>query len=66
MAEKAKRGEIVGASVVKAAYEREVGEPVALSTVYVLLHRHGWSKKQPRPRHPQGDEKEKNFFKKIR
>lgn len=26
------------------AYERHVGRPVALSTVYRLLHRHGWRK----------------------
>lgn len=63
---KAVQGEILTGSQVKEAYEQETGQPVALSTIYVVLQRNGWSKKRPRPRHPQGSDEAKRLFKKIR
>lgn len=63
---KAAQGGILTGEQVRKAYEREAGQPMALSTIYVVLQRNGWSKKRPRPRHPQGDEEAKSLFKKIR
>jgi transposase len=63
---KAAQGQLLTGFQIKEEYEREVGRPVALSTIYVVLERNGWSKKHPRPRHPQGDEEAKSLFKKIR
>jgi transposase len=37
------------------ALETQIGHPVAPSTVYRLLQRHGRRKTEPRPRHPQAD-----------
>jgi transposase len=62
----AMQGKILSVFQIKEAYEQAVGRPVALSTTYVMLHRNGWSKKRPRPRHPNGDEEAKSLFKKIR
>ena len=47
------------------AYERELGTPVAPSTVYRLLDRHGWRKVVPRPRHPKADIAAQAAFKKT-
>jgi len=49
---------------VHAAFEEKVGTRVALYTVYKLLHRHGWRKIVPRPRHPKADKKAQDVFKK--
>lgn len=63
---RAGEGQLLTASQVKQACEEKLEKPVALSTVYLILHRNAWSKKRPRPRHPQGDEEAKTTFKKIR
>jgi hypothetical protein len=39
----------------KAAYEKAIGHATSDSTVYNLLHRHGWRKLMPRPFHPKRD-----------
>jgi hypothetical protein len=39
----------------KSALEDRLGRPVALSTVYRMLARHGWRKLAPDTRHPRGD-----------
>ena len=39
----------------KAAYEQAIGHATSDSTVYNLLHRHGWRKLMPRPFHPKRD-----------
>lgn len=62
--EKAKGGEILIVSEVKAAYEKAVGHEVPKSTVYRMLARHGWRKISPRPRHPKSDPKKIKAFKK--
>lgn len=53
--ERARTGGVLVVSEVKPALEAALGRPIALSTVYNLLHRHGWRKLAPDKRHPQGD-----------
>jgi transposase len=47
------------------AYEEKIGHAVAHTTIYDLLHRHGWRKIAPRPQHPQGDPLDQAAFKKT-
>lgn len=58
-------GAIVEVHRVQQAYEQRVGRTVAKSTVYRLLHRHGWRKLAPRPQHPNGNEQRIVVFKKT-
>ena len=60
----AEKGGVLVVSDIKAAYERKVGRPVAKSTVYRVLARHGWRKIAPRPRHPKSDPAVQEEFKK--
>lgn len=46
------------------AFEEKVGREVDDSTIYRLLHRHGWRKLMPRPRHPKADPQIQEQFKK--
>lgn len=62
---KASEGQLLRGSQVKEACEEKIGKPVGKSTIYRLLHRNGWSKQQPRPRHPKGNEEAKSLFKKT-
>ena len=48
-------GEMLNIHDLKAAYEKAIGHPTSDSTVYNLLHRHGWRKLMPRPFHPKRD-----------
>ena len=61
----AKRGGIVEVSKIHRAMEEKVGGEVAKNTVYRLLHRHGWRKIAPRPKHPKGDAAAQEAFKKT-
>jgi transposase len=63
--EQAERGEIVIAAPVQQAYENQLGYPVHHSVVYRALHRHGWRKVQPRPRHLKADAAAQEEFKKT-
>lgn len=61
-------GGILVVSKIKMALDQALGRKVALSSVYNLLHRHGWRKLAPDKRHPQNDpvaqqEWKKNFLK---
>ena len=56
---------ILEVSRIHRAYEGKIGRAVARTTVYDLLHRHGWRKIAPRPRHPQGDPARQEAFKKT-
>src|SRR5436305_7278527 len=47
------------------AFEARVGHEVDDSTIYRLLHRHGWRKLMPRPRHPKTDPQARDHFKKT-
>jgi transposase len=59
------QGEYVGIARIKACFEEKLGRACGKSTIYLAIHRNGWSKKQPRPRHPKGDEEAKCLFKKT-
>src|SRR5213079_2535938 len=62
-AERAGAGELLNIGDLKAAYEQAIGHPTSNSTVYNLLHRHGWRKLMPRPFHPKRDLAAQNAFK---
>ena len=63
--EQAMAGGILEVSRIHCAYETKIGKDVPSSTIYDLLHRHGWRKVAPRPRHPQGDAAAQEVFKKT-
>lgn len=56
---------ILEVSRIHRAYEQKIGRTVAHTTVYDMLHRHGWRKIAPRPQHPQGDPAAQEAFKKT-
>ena len=58
-------GDIVEISQLHRAYEQRIGRSVPNSTVYRLLHRHGWRKLAPRGHHPKGNEALIERFKKT-
>ena len=58
-------GEMLNIHDLKAAYERAIGHQTSDSTIYNLLHRHGWRKLMPRPFHPKRDVAAQNAFKKT-
>jgi len=60
----ASEGELVTVARIHEKFEELTGKPCSRSGVYHLVHRNGWSKKQPRPRHPKGCEEAKTLFKK--
>ena len=45
-------GQITDVSVIKAAYDEKIGHETGHGQIYYVLHRHGWSKKLPRSKHP--------------
>jgi transposase len=51
----AKLGKISTTATIQSAFEQQLGERVAPSTIYRLLERHQWHKVVPRPHHPQAD-----------
>jgi transposase len=53
--EPAQSGGVWVVSSIREALEKRLGRKVALSSVYNLLHRHGWRKLAPDKRHPQAD-----------
>lgn len=53
--DRARTGGILVVGQVKSELEAALGRPMALSSVYNLLHRHGWRKLAPDKRHPQSD-----------
>ena len=57
-------GEMLNIHDLKAAYEKAIGHTISDSTVYNLLHRHGWRKLMPRPFHPKRDLAAQDAFKK--
>jgi transposase len=62
--EQAAVGGVLVVAPVQAAYEGAVGRPVHHSVVYRALHRQGWRKIAPRPKHPKADEEARETFKK--
>ena len=58
-------GEMLNIHDLKAAYEQAIGHATSDSTVYNLLHRHGWRKLMPRPFHPKRHLAAQDAFKKT-
>jgi transposase len=63
--EEAGTGQLLKASQIKPLYEAKAGKTCSYFTIYAALKRNNWSKKQPRPRHPKGNEEAKYLFKKT-
>jgi transposase len=61
---KAAQGEVIIAAPVRQAYEKKLGHSVHPSVVYRALHRQGWRKVPPRPKHPKTDAGVQEEFKK--
>ncbi len=61
----AQKGGIVVIPQLKPLIEEKVGKPMALSTVYRMLARHGWRKLAPDTYHPQGDAERREVWKKT-
>jgi transposase len=62
--EQAEAGGVLVVAPVHAAYEAAVGRPVHHSVVYRALHRQGWRKIMPRPKHPKASEEAQEAFNK--
>jgi len=62
--QKAEAGGVLVVPPIHAALEEKLGRPVAASTVYRMLARHGWRKVAPDTCHPKRDEKAQDDFKK--
>ena len=62
--EQAEAGGMLIVVPVQAAYEAAVGRPVHHSVVYRALHRQGWRKIMPRPKHPKASAEAQEAFKK--
>lgn len=60
----AEQGGVVVIPRLKPAFEKVLGRPIALSTLYRMLARHGWRKLAPDTAHPQGDPAAREGFKK--
>ena len=63
--ERASLGGILVVPQIKAELEVALGRPMARSSVYNLLHRHGWRKLAPDKRRPQSDPVAQEAFKKT-
>jgi transposase len=62
--EQAKEGGVIVVPPLRAKLEHAVGRPLAVSTVYAMLHRHGWRKLAPDKQHPQSDPAAQDAWKK--
>ena len=54
----ADEGRLTDVSEIKAAYDKKVGHETGHGQIYYVLHRHGWSKKMPRSKHPKSADPE--------
>lgn len=59
----AKTGGVLIVTAIHKAYEEKLGRRVPGSTIYAMLHRHGWRKIVPRPSHPKADQLAQERFK---
>jgi transposase len=57
-------GTIVTIPELHAALSQRLGKKIPFSTTYRMLKRHGWRKIKPDTRHPKGDPKKQDKFKK--
>lgn len=62
---KAEKGGVLIVNEVHKAYDKAVGKKTPFTTVYAMLHRNGWRKISPRPKHPKGNEEKQKAFKAI-
>lgn len=63
----AEKGLLVVVKTIKAEIEARIGRLVSKDYPYDLLHRHGWRRVVPRPKHPKQDaEKQEDFKKNFR
>lgn len=62
--QRAAKGHILTAKQMHAELQRTTGRELSLGYVYGLLHRHGWRKLGPRPRHPHAQVEVQEQFKK--
>lgn len=62
--EPGKNGLIITAKMIKEAAEQKLQKSVSKDYAYDLLHRHGWHKVSPRPRHPKSSKDAQEEFKK--
>ena len=51
-------GHITDVSAIKTAYDERVGHETGHGQIYYVLHRHGWTKKLPRSKHPKSADPE--------
>ena len=62
--DRARAGGVLAVPEIKPLLETALGRPMALSTVYNLLHRHGWRKLAPDKQHPQSNAQAQQDWKK--
>ena len=60
------QGKVLVAKQLRSVVEQNIGHAVSDDYLWDLLHRHGWSKKAPRPQHPRADEKVKEQRKEFK
>ncbi len=63
--EEAKAGHVLEVSKIHRALEEKIGKKLRVQNTYNLLHRHGWRKITPRPKHPSSDAAAQEAFKKT-
>ena len=61
---RAGKGEIINAKKIHKDICEKLKKNVSLDYIYRLLHRHGWRKVGPRPRHPKTNTENQELFKK--
>ena len=64
LAQSASNGLIVITKVIKNEAEKRLGRTVSVDYAEQLLHRHGWRKVEPRPKHPNSSKEKQEEFKK--
>lgn len=64
LAPTALKGYLLTGPQIQAMLQERTGEVWPLKTVYDLLHRHGWRRVQPRPRHVRADPEAQQLYKK--
>lgn len=64
ISKRADKGLIVVVKTIKAEIESKIGHTVSKDFPYDLLHRHGWRRVVPRPKHPKQDPEKQAEFKK--
>lgn len=61
----ANAGHVLEVSKIHCALEEKIAKPLHVQITYRMLHRHGWRKIAPRPKHPSSDLVAQETFKKT-